>query len=47
MKVTKKMVKYWYGDDVKLDEIFADIVEIANGDYDVKMLRDDIIKTNS
>ncbi len=43
MKVTKEMVEYWYGSDTILPkEVVKNIVDIANGDYDVVTLKTDI-----
>ena len=46
MKITKEMVEYWYGQGMTLPkEVIRDIVDIANGDYEVKTLRQDIKET--
>ena len=43
MKVTKEMVEYWYGSDIVLPkDVIKDIVDLANGDYDVETLKIDI-----
>tara|TARA_Y100001938_G_C8008242_1_gene388547 strand:+ start:471 stop:623 length:153 start_codon:yes stop_codon:yes gene_type:complete len=42
MKITKEMVEYWYGDLILPKEAVKDIVDIANGDYDVITLKTDI-----
>ena len=43
LKVTKEMVEYWYGSDTILPkEVVKNIVDIANGDYDVVTLKTDI-----
>jgi|TARA_R100001530_G_scaffold120630_3_gene87934 hypothetical protein len=46
MKITREMLEYWYGSDIVLPkDVIRDIVDIANGDYDVKTLREDIQTT--
>lgn len=46
MKITREMVKYWYGSLNKIPkEVVKDIVDIANGVYDVNTLRTDISMT--
>ena len=44
MKVTKKMVDYWIGEQSRKLTI-KDYTDLANGDYSVKMLKEDIITT--
>ena len=45
-KVSIEMVKYWVGDDAKFSDIIEILWELANGEYDVKQMRKDIIDTN-
>tara|TARA_R100000655_G_scaffold2758_4_gene10729 strand:+ start:240 stop:398 length:159 start_codon:yes stop_codon:yes gene_type:complete len=46
MKITKEMVEYWYGGTcVVPKDVLRDIVDIANGDYKVETLRNDIKET--
>tara|TARA_R100001082_G_C4290574_1_gene127997 strand:- start:248 stop:418 length:171 start_codon:yes stop_codon:yes gene_type:complete len=46
MKITEEMVEYWYGSEIILPkDVIRDIVDIANGNYKVKMLKDDITKS--
>ncbi len=45
MKISKKMVEYWYGETILPKEVLQDIVDIANGDYKVKVLKNDIKET--
>ena len=42
MKITKEMLEYWYGEIVVPKDVLRDLVDIANGDYEVKELRSDI-----
>ena len=46
MDVNKDMVEYWYGGDIILPkDVINDIVDLANGKYKVKTLKDDILST--
>ena len=46
MDVNKDMVEYWYGGDISLPkDVINDIVDLANGKYKVKTLKDDILST--
>ena len=46
MRITKEMLEYWYGSEIVLPkDVLRDLVDIANGDYEVKVLRDDIKST--
>jgi len=46
MKITGKMVSHWYGSQISLHkEVIKDIVDLANGNYDVKTLKSDISST--
>jgi|TARA_Y100000310_G_scaffold200803_1_gene200874 hypothetical protein len=45
MKITNEMVEYWLGIDWNLSEIVEDYRDIANGEYDSKMLSRDIVST--
>ena len=45
MKISKKMVEYWYGETILPKEVLQDIVDIANGDYKVTVLKKDIKET--
>ena len=36
MKITKKMVEYWYGNYILPNDVIKDIVDLANEDYNVK-----------
>ena len=44
-KVTKKMVEYWLGTDNQLKEAIEVIEELANGQYTIDNLNEDIIST--
>ena len=44
MKITKKMVEYWYGNYILPNDVIKDIVDLANEDYNVKLLKQDIKK---
>ena len=45
-KVTKKMVEEWLGTSNKLEEAIEVIEELANGQYTIDNLNEDIITTN-
>ena len=45
-RVTKKMVEYWLGTDNQLKEAIEVIQELANGQYTIDNLNEDIITTN-
>ena len=45
MKISKKMVEYWYGETILPKEVLQDIIDIANGDYKVTTLKNDIKET--
>ena len=45
-KVTKKMVEEWLGTSNKLEEAIEVIQELANGQYTIDNLNEDIITTN-
>ena len=46
MKITIKMLDYWYGSDIALPkEVIRDIIDIANGDYKPELLKSDILVT--
>ena len=42
-KVTVEQVEMWLGSDIKRSEIIELLVELANGEYDPKVFREDII----
>ena len=42
MKITKDMVRQWLGTSNQLNEAIEIISEVANGDYSVKALNQDI-----
>ena len=44
-RVTKKMVEYWLGTDNQLKEAIEVIQELANGQYEINDLNNDIIST--
>ena len=45
-RVTKQMVEYWLGTDNQLKEAIEVIQELANGQYTIDNLNEDIITTN-
>ena len=45
MKITREMLDYWYGSLVVPKEISRDLIDIANGEYTPKVLKNDIINT--
>ena len=45
VKVTVEEVEMWLGSDCKMSEILEILTDLANGDYDQKVLRKDIILT--
>ena len=44
-KITTEQVEMWLGSDCKRSEILEILADLANGDYDQKVLRTDIITT--
>ena len=44
-RVTKKMVEEWLGTDNQLEEAIEVIQELANGQYTIDNLNEDIIST--
>ena len=44
-KITTEQVEMWLGSDCKRSEILEILADLANGDYDQKVLRTDIIAT--
>ena len=44
-RVTKQMVEYWPGTDNQLKEAIEVIQELANGQYTIDNLNEDIIST--
>ena len=44
-KVTAEQVELWLGSDIKRSEIIELLAELANGEYDPKVLRTDILYT--
>ena len=44
MKATKEMVDFWIGDQSRQLTI-KDYTDLANGDYPIDMLKNDIIET--
>ena len=44
-KVNKKMVEHWLGTDNQLKEAIEVIQELANGQYTIDNLNEDIIST--
>ena len=44
-KITIEQVKMWLGSDCQIKEILEILADLANGDYDQKILRTDIIDT--
>tara|TARA_R100001480_G_C4608843_1_gene164406 strand:+ start:315 stop:512 length:198 start_codon:yes stop_codon:yes gene_type:complete len=45
MKITYEMVEYWLGIDWSFSQIVESFQDIANGEYDPKMLSNDIVST--
>ena len=45
-RVSKQMVEYWLGTDNQLKEAIEVIQELANGQYTIDNLNEDIITTN-
>ena len=45
MKVTREMVEYWLGSEPSIKDIITDIKDMANGKYDMDILKQDIIET--
>jgi len=42
-KITESQVEYWLGSDAQLEEAIDVLVEIANGNYSPKLLREEIL----
>ena len=42
-KVTVEQIELWLGSDTKRSEIIELLVELANGEYDPQIFRQDII----
>ena len=45
-RVTKQMVEEWLGTDNKIKKAIEIIQELANGQYTIENLNEDIIRTN-
>ena len=41
-KVTTEQVEYWLGSDCKRSEMLELLAELANGEYDPQLFREDI-----
>ena len=44
-KITTQEVEFWLGSDCTRSEILEILAEVANGEYDPKVLRTDILNT--
>ena len=45
-KITIQMVEYWVGSDTMRSGIIEILYELANGEYEVEQMKQDIIDTN-
>jgi len=45
-KITMAMVDYWVGSDTLRSGIIEILYELANGEYEVEQMKQDIIDTN-
>jgi uncharacterized membrane protein HdeD (DUF308 family) len=45
-KITMQMVEYWVGSDTLRSGIIEILYELANGEYEVEQMIQDIIETN-
>ena len=45
-KITMQMVEYWVGSDTMRSGIIEILYELANGEYEVEQMKQDIIDTN-
>jgi len=45
-KITTEQVEMWLGSDCKRSEILEILADLANGDYDQKVLRTDILSVD-